>query len=525
MASPSIDLGEVRTRARAIEASLCRDSFADFVRCGWHVLEPNGRPFAANAGTDAIILHLQAVAEGKIRMLGIACPPGFGKTTLNSVAFPAWMWLRDPSWRVICASHAQKLASEIGQKFLRVVTSDWYRDLFPHVALESDAVQAIKTSRSGVRYAVGVEGALTGLRGDCGIIDDSLNAIDAESKHEIAKVNLWFDVAFTTRLDQGKQPAIVAVQQRLGELDLIHHVRELGGEILELPARFELGRRCVTSIWQDPRKTEGEILAPSIHSEKFLDEQLKALRPHGFAAQYQQRPAPRGGDIFQSSMWSWCSLGATTSAPRPHGSRVDLPYVVPRRPDGSLDLDLLCVTVDASGGGHGDGASALGCLVYGRKGERRFVLHDPDKGPRSFLQTVADIKEALVKAVAIAGRQPRLVVLVEKKAFGGPAIEQLEKALHDGTVKDRTGKAIVARVRPFEPTGKGDKIQRASAMEPDIAAGLIYLLDGAPWVPAFVEEFGLHPRGSRNDRIDALAQAEIEFSGTTAKDRWRVLST
>jgi predicted phage terminase large subunit-like protein len=509
---------------RAARAEKSRRSLAEFVRQAWHVLEPNGRPFQSNPGTDAIIEHLQALGEGKIKRLGIACPPGFGKTTLCSVAYPAWMWARDPSWRSICASHAHELAKVIATKFSRVVLSDWYLDGFG-VRLESDAITALTTMESGRRQAIGVGGALTGMRADGGIVDDSLNAIDAGSKQAVADVNEWFDVAFGTRFDGAENAPIVVVQQRLDANDLISHVQELGYEMLILPARFEAHRRCVTSIWQDPRTEDGDILAPGIHSEAWLEEQLRVLRPHGFATQYQQAPAPREGNQFKVGMWSYCSLREqAASALRPRGARTDPPHVLERRSDGSLDLDLLCVTADVTGGSLSTDASALGLLVYARKGQRRFVLSDFTPGPRTFLESVADIKQALRAAVEIAGPQRRVVVLVEKKALGQGAIEKLQKAIADGELVDRNGRPIVATVKAFEPSGRGDKAQRASAMEPDIDAGLLHLLDGASWVPAFVEEFALFPRGPRNDRVDALSQAELEFSTTLdTREEWRAM--
>ncbi len=525
MTTPSIDFEALRGARRDIEVSLCRDSFADFVRLGWHELEPNGRPFVDNPGTDAIIQHLQAVGDGKIRRLGIAVSPGFGKTTLASVAFPAWMWARDPAWRVICASHAYELAGQIARKFLHLVTSDWYQTSFG-IELESDAIKSIETTRSGKRHAVGVTGALTGLRANAGIIDDSLNAIDANSKLAINEVNDWYDAGFSTRFDDGDRAPIIVIQQKLAENDLLGHLRELGGfEMLELPARFETGRRCVTSIWSDPRTKEGEVLAPEIHSEAFLDEQLRVLRPHGFAAQYQQRPAPREGNQFKIGMWSYCSLRSDVPSPsRMIGARKDPPHVIGRRPDSSLDLDVLCVTVDATGGSLAQDASALGLLVYGRKAQRRFVIHDADPGPRTFLQTVADIKAALLVGVELAGYQPKIVVLVEKKALGQGAIEKIAKSLADGELRYSDGRAIVAKVEPFEPQGRGDKVQRAAAMEPDVDAGLVHLLDGASWVPAFIEEFALFPRGARDDRVDALSQAEIHFTNASdVRARWKAL--
>ena len=503
------DLAAHHAKVRAARA---KKSLAEFVRQAWHVIEPNGRPYIQNPGSDAIIEHLHALGTGQIRRLGVAVSPGFGKTSLCSVAYPAWMWARNPHWRAICASHAFALAKVISAKFHRVVTSDWYLESFG-VRLQSDALTALVTEEAGQRQALGVGGSLTGFRADGGIVDDSLNAIDAESKERVKDVNNWFDQAFCTRFDGGENAPIVVVQQRLDADDLIEHVRGLGYEILELPARFDPDRRCRTSIWVDKRTYKGEVLAPEIHSDAFLNEQLRILRPTGFAKQYQQQPTAEEGNKFKVGMWSWCSLRAQDASPmRPKGSRASPPYVVPRREDGSLDLDLLCVTVDATGGSKSDDASALGLLIYGKKGQRRFVLEDRTEGPKTFLESVADITSALRVAVAMAGRQPKTVVLVEKKALGQAAIEKLETALANGEIKDQNGRPIVAKVQPFEPSGRGDKPQRAAAMEPDIDAGLIYLMDGAPWVPAFLEEFSLFPKGTRDDRVDALSQAELEFA-------------
>lgn len=493
-------------------SAMARRSFRSFVGQAWHAIEPNGRPFVENQGTDAIIQHLHAVGTGKIKRLAISCPPGFGKTSLCSVAYPAWMWARNPSWRSICASHAFALAKVISAKFYRVVMSDWYQASFG-LRLESDALTALTTEESGHRQALGVGGALTGIRADGGIVDDSLNAIDASSKQAVADVNEWFDVAFGTRFDGGENAPIVVVQQRLDANDLIQHCKDLGYESLELPARFDSTRRCRTSIWVDQRQNDGDILAPEIHSEVWLEEQLRVLRPHGFATQYQQTPAPREGNQFKVGMWSYCALRLQEASPyRVRGARQSPPHVLERRTDGSLDLDVLCVSVDATGGSKADDASALGILIYGRKGQRRFVLDDRTEGPRTFLETVADIIGALRVAVAMAGRQPKIVVLVEKKALGQAAIEKIEAAIASGEIKDEQGRAIVAKVKPFEPAGRGDKVQRAAAMEPDVDAGLIHLMDGATWVPAFIEEFGLFPRGPRNDRVDSLSQAELEFT-------------
>lgn len=510
---------------RQADSEACTRDLREFYRTFWPEIEPSGRPYVENMATDAVLHHLQAVGDGQIRLLGIACPPGIGKSSAASVAFPAWMWARDAAWRAICASHAFDLARIIGLKFLNVVSSDRYRHMFPHVRLASDAVKALMTEASGARFAVGVDGALTGIRANCGIIDDSLNANDAGRRDAVRKANDWYDQAFNNRFDDtpARPAAIVVIQQRLDSLDLIEHVRQHGAEILELPARYEVGRRCVTSIWEDTRTEEGQILAPEIHSEQYLDDRLRVLRPHGFATQYQQRPTAREGNQFKVGMWNWATYRADAdraSPNRPKGARQNPPHVLRRRPDGSLNLDWLCVSVDPTGGSLEEDASNLGLAIIGGLASMVFVLRDLTPGPRTFNQQVRDMVNAVILAGAIAGRQPRFTCLVEKKALGVGSMEKIEAAIKYGQYTDETGvpgpklnypdgTRIVCSVKPYEPSGKGDKGQRADHLEPDMDAGLIYVMEDEDWVTAplgWIDEFGGFPRG-KDDRVDVLSQA------------------
>lgn len=357
-----------------------------------------------------------------------------------------------------------------------------------------------------------------------GIIDDSLNAIDAGSKLHVQRVNEWHDQAFSTRFDDREDaPAsVIAIQQRLDPMDLINHIREQGAEILELPARYEEGRKSVTSIWSDPRTVEGQILAPEIHSEAFLEEKLKILRPHGFAGQYQQRPGVREGNQFKVSMWGWATHAGdgAPSAHRPKGARTSPAHVIRRRTDGSILLDWLCVSVDPTGGSLSEDASALGLGIIGGLANRVFVLDDLTPGPRTFNQQVTDIVRAVVRAGALCGRQPKFTCLVEKKALGVGCMEKIESAIAEGKYKADDGSwvesmpllypdgtKIICSVKPYEPTGKGSKELRADHMEGDIDAGLVHLMEDAIWVPSWLEEFGLFPRGTRDDRVDLLSQA------------------
>lgn len=477
--------------ARILRADNARASFGEFIRQGWHALEPNGRPLIANRGTQAIIDHLQAVGDGSIRRLLIACPPGFGKSTLATVAWPLWMWARNPSWRAICASYAHGLAYQLATRARRVFESDWYRASFG-IELASERTDAMETTAAGRRYAVGVGGALTGYRADGFVVDDSLNAVDAHSDNAIATVNDWFDTALSNRLDRGESAPQVVIQQCLAELDLIGHLRKRGGwEELVLPAEYETSRPCATSIWHDTRTSDGELLAPEIQSKAYLDEQRVTLGPYGYAAQYQQRPAPLAGGMIRREWFKRFTLSEIAA------------------PDGKLVVDWVTISVDPAGNAAQDGDN-VGLLVIAGKGPRRYVLEDASR-KMSFLETCAALR-----ALLVTWPQCRKV-LVEKSVLGPAIVEQLRKEVNQGALRTVVIEELTTHMQ-------GKKEQRALAMVPTLAAGLVYLLEGAGWIEAFIGEHGLFPNGQHDDRVDALAQLLAYYAPTGGIERNRILS-
>jgi phage terminase large subunit-like protein len=523
---------ELEEEALAAEdAALMLGSFPAFMRGMWTATNPAGAPLRPNAGTDAMALHFQALEDGEISLLAIASCPGLAKTTIGSVLYPAWIWARDPGRGMICASHAFELASDIAGRFRRLLDSDLYRRAFPHVRVTSEALKKIETLGGGKRYAVGVEGSLTGYRGHLGVIDDSINAVRANSRDAIRDANKWYEEAFSTRFDAreikrkipGSDPAapeyaverldptIAVIQQRLAQDDLIELVRRLGGEVLELPARFEVARRSVTCLWADPRSTEGELIAPDVQSESYLAERERALGARGFAGQYQQRPTPAGGNTFRAEHWGWCSLGAPETKERPEGCRGVSPRVLLRRPDGSLEVDWATLSVDATNGATGPDASALGIGLFVGSGLRRSLLRDFTDGPASWNQTLARVRDAIQASLHLTGKQRRFTVLLEKKAMGAsdeaPLPTQVREMIAAGKFTWPDGSRAIVKLELYEPTGKGGKPERAAAMEPEVEAGLVELLDGAPWVPEFVGELGqFGAGGARDDRVDFTSQ-------------------
>ncbi len=463
-----------RVPRAALERELLRRSFGDFVRAAFPLA--TGRRYAPNVASEAIIAHLQAIAEGRVRRLAVAVAPGLGKSTLISVLYPAWRWARDPSWRVITASHAHDLAVDLARKSRRLVEGEWFRGMFG-VQLADTRGDHYSTTSGGHRIAVGVGGALTGFRALETICDDPLNAIDARSKATRATTNEWHDAALATRLDDPERAAQIVVQQRLHSDDLIGHLAEQGGwELLVLPSEYDARRPAITSVWRDPRTRDGELIAPEIHSAAHLAERRATLGTAGYSSQYLQSPTDDEGGLFRREWWRFHKPDgiAAASARRPAGC-TDAP-ATPMPSEGRIVVSLDAAFKDLK-------TSDNVCFLVARiVGAQRYIL-ERRHGKMSFSRT----KETLVD---LAASYRGATFLVEDKANGTAILDAL--------------RVDVPNLIPISP--KESKEARAAAVSPGVEAGQVFLPDGAPWLSDFVEELAAFPRGKHDDQVDALSQ-------------------
>jgi hypothetical protein len=181
----------------AEDVTAARNSLAEFIRQGWHVLEPDV-PLSWSWLINSICDHVQAVlgdwhdiqrwmkashawrnGEGpdpgpkplqRIQNLVVNVPPGTGKSRIVSVYTPAWMWLKCPSWRAIFLSASDIVALRDSIYCRELIGSDWYQDTFKpdwHIPHKQDAAGFYRNSAGGWRRARPFLGRITGDRADC----------------------------------------------------------------------------------------------------------------------------------------------------------------------------------------------------------------------------------------------------------------------------------------------------------------------------------------------------------------------
>lgn len=285
-------------------------SLYEFVRKAWHVIEPS-KPFVDGPHIEALCLHLEAVTRGDIKRLLVNMPPRHAKSSIISVLWTVWTWLVNPSHRWLCASYALSLAIRDNRKCRMLIQSHWFQSRWgDKFKLSSDQNMKMKfeNTASGYRQAVSVGSAATGEGGDTLLIDDPHSIDDKTSDVKREKALEWFKDTWSTRLNDQQTGAMVVVGQRIHEEDLSGYIlSDASGEEwvhLNLPAEFEEGNASQSFVngelfWEDWRKLEGELLWPERFPQKVLD---IAKRKHGamaYAALYQQRPVPAGGNKFK----------------------------------------------------------------------------------------------------------------------------------------------------------------------------------------------------------------------------------
>src|SRR5690606_22336027 len=99
-----------------------------------------------------------------------------------------------------------------------------------------------------------------------------------------------------------KTSAIIVIMQRLHEDDVSGQIMKLGlgYEHLMLPMEFEPERACHTGIgFSDPRTEDGELLFPERFPREVVERDKVPMGSYAVAGQFQQRPAPRSGGMFQ----------------------------------------------------------------------------------------------------------------------------------------------------------------------------------------------------------------------------------
>lgn len=304
-------LRELSQTEQSLEArrARCRSLYG-FVREFWYVVEPS-RKLVGGWVLEDMCAHLEAVTRGEITRLLINVPPGFMKSLLLDVFWPAWEWgpMGMAHLRYVAFSYSSTLTERDNARFRAVIRSPEYVELFGDVfRLTKTANERIVNDSMGFKVATSVGGLGTGERGDRVLLDDPHNVVEGESDAIRGNTVRWFREAMSNRLNDQDSSAIVVIMQRVHEEDVSGTILSKSMNYVHfcVPMEYDPQRAIRNSWgWQDRRVYDGELAWP----ERFPAEVVAQLRtdigPYAWSSQYAQSPAPRGGGIFKRADWGW----------------------------------------------------------------------------------------------------------------------------------------------------------------------------------------------------------------------------
>lgn len=444
-------------------------SLRRFIQCAWHLLEPRSRPFVSGWHVDAICEHLEAVTRGEIIRLLINIPPGCMKSMTTSVFWPAWEWgpQNKPSTRYVCASYSDSLTLRDNRRCRNIIRSDWYQSLWGNryqLVEDQNAKRRYETDHNGFKIATSVGGLGTGERGDRFIIDDPHNIKEGESDAKRDATLQWFEEVVPTRVSDPEKSAFVIIMQRVHERDVsgLVEANELGYTVLKLPMEFEKENRCSTSIgFTDPRKEEGDLLWSERMPREVVERDKKVMGSYAVAGQFQQRPSPRGGGMFNRD---WFEV-VEYAPPLIHEVRA---------------WDLAASETERAAWTSG--------LRLGKSSDNRYYITHIKR----LRGLPGKVEKAMKTTAELDGEDVEISIPQDPGQAGKSQVAYL-----------------VGQLAPFvvrASVESGSKETRAEPVSAQAEVGNIKIVAG-PWVEPFLKELEVFPRGEFKDQVDSLSRA------------------
>lgn len=461
------------------------------MRHAWRQLEPKAT-LIWGWHLDAMCEHLEACTAGQINRLLTNIPPGSSKSLIHSVLWQAWEWgprgRRD--LRYLTTSHNDVPVKRDTRKARDLILSPWFRMLWPELVgpngstLKRAGETSFENWFTGAREGVAF-GSLTSQRGDRLIVDDPHSTETAESDAERDRTTRRFREGALNRLNDLEMSIIDVIMQRLHMDDVsgvILQLKELGFVHLMIPMHFEPARRCIVRLgdpppkgkpdmrpifWQDPRKTEGELMDPKRFPAKTVAKLEAGMGDYAVAGQHQQRPAPREGGFFKVDR-----IEIIEAAPASKGAKTARGW-------------------DIAGSVRKKSPFTAGGLLREMPNGDIIIMH-----------------MARLRAKIGAAEQ----LIVDTAFDDGPFVRQSipqDPGQAGLSQKNQLSKKLGGLDFRFTPeTGK--KEDRAIPFASQVDAGKVYMVRG-DWNSDLIEEMRNFPSGSFKDQVDSLSRAYAEL--------------
>lgn len=500
-----IDIGngvriDPEAQLRELDRQRYEDSLYEFLRAAWHTFDP--APWKDGWPIQAVAEHLQAVADGDIRKLLINIPPRTSKTSIVSVAFPAWVWAQrhhsatsGPGVQFLYASYAMSLAEEASAKCRRLIESPWYQSFWgDRFTLQENTVTKFSNDKGGYRFITSVESKVTGKGGSVIVLDDPNDASDQSSDAAIKNSLDWWNGVLSTRMNDMNTGATIVVQQRIAEDDITGHIQQTepeGWASIILPMKYEPERSFMTPIgWIDPRTEPGELLWPERVDAAAVKALEARLGPWRSSGQLQQRPEPAGGGIIKRDWWR---LWEPKEYPQ-------MDYIIAFLDTAYTEKEMNDPSAMTVWGVFTTQPTTRANRVIGRDGKPMDTALAYVEGAPSVMLMYAwqerlELNPLVEKAAKVAKALKIDTLVVENKASGISVAQEIRRLY----ASERFSTQLA------DPKSI-DKMSRLYSVQNLFAEGMVFAPD-RPWADMVIKQVGQFPKGKHDDLVDTTSGA------------------
>ena len=406
----------------------------------------------------------QDVVDRKSPRLMLFMPPRHGKSTLASIAYPAWHLGRNPKHEFISCSYSGSLAMSFSRKVRHLLREPLYKNVFTDAKLDpsSQSVEAWLTTKGGGYVAAGVGGGITGKGAHVLVIDDPVkNREDAESDYNRDNVWDWYTSTAYTRLAPGGGILVILTRW---------HDDDLAGRLLRGAAdggdEWEVVKYPAIAEADEEYRKMGDALHEDRYNLESLEKIQRAVGPRDWSALYQQNPVSDEGDYFTRDM---------------------IRYYDPADIDFSR-MKFYCAW-DLAIGQRDRNDYSVGLVVGVDEYDNLYIV-DCVRGKFDGFEIVERILDLYEQwRPSIIGIEKGHIEMAL-----GPFLEKRvrERKLYEAYFKD---------LKP----GRRDKEARARAIQGRMQQGMVRIPKDEVWTGPLVAELLRFPNGVHDDQVDALA--------------------
>lgn len=484
---------------RREEKRRCEESYEQFVKSAWCVLEPDTKviwnwhmSYLSNVIQDS--LTKVARKEKRKKHLLVNIPPSSAKSMLFTRMPNAWAWIHWPWMRFLSSSYAGDLSLEHSSDTRSIIRSEWFQNYWGDKLVlsdDQDSKSFFKTDRGGRRQTTSTGAKVTGRHAHIITVDDPISAEEAESPAAIDKHLRYYKRTLSSRFIDPSVGMFWVVMQRL-------HVDDLTGYLLnkEKDRYYHICLPAEEMEWISPASLRkfyvDGLFFPQKFTRSFLDDQKNA-DIYGYTGQYLQKPTPEEGGIFKRYNWKfWVPSGHSVKEFDPITVRVGTEYIecevveLPR-----TFTEEIC-SWDFSFKDKKENDPVAG-FALGQNGSDIFIL-DRCYGNMDYALSSQNMIELNNKHPGAIGK------LIEDKANGTAIIQDY--------------KANIPGIIPIKAQ-KGDSPHSRAIIASRYHAAKNLVLphpEHAKWSMNVIDEFAMYKnKYDKNDQITAICQAVVFF--------------